>query len=246
MIIETYWLDAESDRTGLDIVINGVPAEHLLLTNGIRLPINEFLVAGLNRVELRRGIWPSNADDAEGGNASLQLIRARFDGTVKLGEEVVMARTASFQAAVPRSVLVAAEFQANVAGLASRWFDPLGLDGRDLVMAQLRQVAEYWRSGDGDALVEWMHGYITDYVRANPQESVDAMSQRVKAMAKKFRGARVVFDPAQVLIEPIAGTNLVDCLSAQGAAVRVVQEKGRPYDMWAVVGLSGGKVVLFR
>ena len=92
-----------------------------------------------------------------------------------------------------------------------------------------------------------MSRYLDDYGRAYPLESRADMEQQVVRMAEAFRGDQVEFDRNQTLLDPIAGTNLVDCLGPRGAAVRVARAGGPDYDMWAVVGIrGGGEVVLVR
>ncbi len=241
-----YWLDIDGDRTGLEIFVNAVPAERMLRTNGLRFPINEYIVQGTNRVEARRSLWPSNAPDEEGGTMSMKLVRASFSGATSLGETVIFERSATFESSPPRAVLIAAEFASDQAGMSLPFFDPPGPDGRRLVIERLARVANDFRSGNGDGVVDWMSGYMADYVRAYPPETHEDMVARVLRMVGSFRGARVDFNPDQIRLEPIEGTHLIDCISPEGAAVRVQRENSPPYDMWSVVGIRDGKVALFR
>ena len=242
-----YWLDVDGDRTGLELVVNGVPAERLR-THALRIPINEYLLPGANHVLLRRSLWPSNKEDGEGGEAGLKLTRATYRTSLKLGEQVVGEQTAAFTATAGRSPLVMLNFSADPAPAPPPLgvFDPIGPAGRAMILDQLAAVAAMWRSGDGARLVEWMSRYLDDYGRAYPLESRADMEHQVVRMAEAFRGDQVEFDRNQTLLDPVPGSNLVDCLSPRGAAVRVARAGGPDYDMWAVVGIRGGEVMLVR
>ena len=163
-----YWLDAEGDRTGLEILVNSIPVERLMRTHGARLPINEFLLPGSNHVALRRSLWPSNKADEDGGDASIKLIAARFRTTMKLDERIVLEQAATFDTCPPRSVLVATTFAVDRAPsppLAGP-FDRIGAAEHGLILDRLGSIAALWQAGDGDGLVKWMGQYLGDYVRA--------------------------------------------------------------------------------
>ncbi|NLR71806.1 hypothetical protein HGI47_13090 [Novosphingobium sp. ERN07] len=243
-----YWLDVDCDRTGLDVFINGIPAERLLRSHGGRLPINEFLQPGHNRVELRRGLWPSSKDDAEGGEGSLKLTEIRYANATKLDERTLFETAMPFDASPPRATLVTAQFTAAEAPAPppTFGFDPIGPAERERILDRLEQVAGFWRTGNVAAILEWMRPYLNDYVRSYPLESAEAMESRVRRMAEAFARDVPEFDRTSTLIDPLPGTPFADCLSPRGAAVRVRRSQGPDYDMWAVVGIKGGEVVLVR
>lgn len=243
-----YWLEVDGDRTGLDVVVNGFPVDRMMRSHGGRLPINEFLRPGDNAVELRRGLWASNKEDSEAGEASLKLVEVRYANTVKLDERVLVEETRGFASCAARTVLVAAGFRADEAPAPplAGGFDPVGPAERERILDRLEQVAGYWRNGNGQAIVDWMRPYLRDYVASYALETQAAMELRIQRMAEAFARDRAEFDRGQTLLDPVPGTNLVDCLGPRGAAVRVARAGGPDYDMWAVVGVRGGEVVLVR
>ncbi len=243
-----YWLDIDGDRTGLEVRVNGFPAERFLRSHGGRLPINEFVVPGANRIEVRRGLWSSTKEDDEGGEISLKLVLAEFRNSLKMNEKVVAEATAAFVGAAPRTILLASAFPGDPAPAPPRPqdYEPVGPGRQRQILDTLETVAGYWQSGDGDGLVRWMKPYIDDYIRAYPLESSGRMEDRIRRMAAAFASEKAEFDRNATLLDPIAGTNFVDCLGPRGAAVRVARGAGPDYDMWAVVGIRGGEVVLVR
>jgi len=244
---EMYWVDVEADRTGCEVAINGIPAERLTGTHGLRFPVNEYLVEGINRIELRRGPWRSNKPDDEGGSAKLRVIRARFDGTTKLAEDTLAEREASYAACTPGQALLDASLESARSSLPSLvGFDPIGPREQAAILDQLAAVAAMWQRGEGDAIATWMREYIAQYVAAYPLESVRTMEQRVMRMATAFRSGTVRFDRPATRLDPVPGKPLVDCLSPGGAALRIERGNAPAYDMWAVVGCRGGQVVLVR
>lgn len=241
-----YWLDVDADRTGVDVLVNGVSAEHLLRTHGARMPINEYLVAGTNRIEVRRNLWPSSRPDAEGGAIGLTLVRKRFSGVAETGSEMLVEQRFGYDQALPRMPLAGAMFAHPDAGaLALDGLEPIGDRERAMILDALATIAGYWRAGNGDALVAAMEPYLSDYARAYPLESPARLKDSVRQMAAAFAGSVVRFDRAQTLLDPLGGY-LVDCLSRGGAAVRVERKDAPSYDMWTVMGVRDGRVQLIR
>ena len=243
-----YWLDIDGDRTGLEVTVNGFPAERFLRSHGGRLPINEFVLPGANRIEVRRSLWTSTKEDSEGGEISFKLVLAEFRNILKMGEKVVAEATAAFVAAAPRTILLAGAFAGDPAPAPPplHAFEPIGPGRQRQILDALDTVAGYWRSGDGDGIMRWMKPYLDDYVRAYPLESASRMEERVRRMVAAFSSEKVEFDRNQTLLDPVPGSNLVDCLGPRGAAVRIARAGAPDYDMWAVVGIRGGEVVLVR
>lgn len=242
-----YWLDFESDRIGLEVMVNGFPAEYMMLSHGGRLPINEFLVSGVNRVDLRRGLWQSNKEDSQAGDASLKLVKARFQNATLLEEQVILDQSGKFAACPPRTVLLSGTF--DVAGALAppaSGFEPVGPMQQAQILDKLEQIAAMWRVGDAAGLIDWMGRYLDDYVRAYPLETRNVMEERIARMVEAFRDQRLEFDRSMVLLDPLPGTNLVNCLGPEGAAVRISRARGPAYNMWAVVGIRNSKVVLVR
>lgn len=246
MTHEMYWLDVDGDRTGLEIFVNGIPVDRMLRTFGLKLPINEFVVIGTNRVEVRRSVWPANLPDNQGGKISAKLLRARFDGTAKLDETILFDQEATFVSCAPRQPLFTATFAAAAALATFGVYDPVGPHERELILGQLAEVAALWQRGDGAALAQWMHSYFEDYAAAYPLETVQIMGERIAGMAQAFKIGLVDFNREATVLEPIAGSNLIDCIGPRGAAVRIIRPKGPDYDMWAVVGVRNGQVRLVR
>ena len=75
-----YIADVELDRTGFVIVVNGIPAEHALSTHRVRLPINEYLQKGTNRVAIEAASTGSNAPAASPGRISVRIIEEEVEG----------------------------------------------------------------------------------------------------------------------------------------------------------------------
>lgn len=242
-----YWLDVDADRTGVDVLVNGVSAEHLMGTHGIKLPINEYLVAGANWIEVRRSLWPSNRADAEGGAIRLTLHRETFFGTAQTAAETLVEQRLPYEQAMPRMTLARATF-ANVdaANLSFGDLEPIGDRERGMMLDWLAGVAAMWAAGNGDGLAAAMEPYLADYIRAYPLESLPRMKDSVRAMATEFARGTVRFDRQQTLLQPLGDGRLVDCLSRGGAAVRVERPKAPAYDMWTVLGVRGGRVQLVR
>ena len=91
-----------------------------------------------------------------------------------------------------------------------------------------------------------MYRYVQDYCAAYPLETAGTMKAAIDRMASFLSSGRVLFDPARVRFEPVAGGRLVDCTSPEGAAVRVALPDGAVYDMWTVFGVQGGHPTLVR
>lgn len=245
-----YWLDVEGDRTGLDVRINDVPALHLLESGGTNLPINEYLVQGENRVDVRRGVFPSNAAAEDAGEIALKLLRKQFQGTSPVTEHVLVDVRSPFDKAPPGVPLATASFRVDdmlaLPDLAG--FAPVTPALRPLVIAQLDRLADVWRRKDGEALLAWMDGYLHDYARAYPLETLATMRDRTARMMAGLTRGRwgIDYDPAQVRLDPCGDGRLLDCLSPAGAAIRLLRPGMPPYDFWTVVGVRDGKVVLVR
>lgn len=246
-----YWLDVDGDRVGLDVSINDVPANHLLKTHGIKLPINEYLTRGRNTVSVSRGLWPSNVADTQAAATHIELVAKTFRDGKPIGEQVVLFDlTIDVPLAAPGQIFAAGEFVVDGPGslpdLAA--FEPVDDAQRQLVLGMLDWLAAAFRSGDQAALQTAMAPYIDAYEKAYPAQPRGAMAGSFARMLNEFarEERRVVYARSAVRLALCGGGKLVECLSGEGAAIRLLNPGSMDYNFWCVAGVRNGKAEIVR
>lgn len=249
-----FWLTLTADRVGLEVYVNDMPVARLPRTGGRRMPINEFVRPGPNRLEVRmaRSLDPAEAETPRDGAFAIGVEERIYEGDDLAGSAILLNRDVNYPqtALVPGGVLFADAFQTTSAGLPSlERFTPIGPLERQIIIAALAQAADWWRSGDLARLLDWMDDYIRDFVAAYPTETRDGYREDFERMGRFFLSERqVVFDPVHLDLMLCGGGRLVDCRTAgaEAAAIRLVAPDEDIYDFWTIVGVLDGKAVLLR
>jgi hypothetical protein len=242
-----YWLEVDGDRTGLEVRVNGVPAERLLRTHGIKFPVNEYLRTGTNTVEVRPGKFPSNGKPGHSGRITVKVERLTGNTGTVLSREVLFQQTQEFSEAPVGQPLISGSFDhLHKPGLVLSGLTPIGPHHIPVILEELKRAARMLQRGDGVETANWMARYIREYCDAYPHEAPDSMNESINRMAGVLAAGEVRFNSSSVRLEPVAEGALVDCTSPEGAAVRVALPQGIFYDLWAIFGIQDGRAILVR
>lgn len=242
-----YWFEVDGDRTGLEVRVNGIPAERLLRSHGINFPINEYLRTGTNTFEVRPGLFPSNGTPEQSGKITVKVERLTGERDAVLSREVLFEQTQEFALATVGQSLISGAFEhPQRPGLVLAGLETVGPQQIPLLVEELQRAARMLQRGDGDGTANWMGRYIREYCAAYPHETQESMVESIARMAPVLAAGEVQFDSAAVRFEPLADGTLVDCTSPEGAAVRVALPHGLSYDLWSIFGIHNGRPVLIR
>ena len=240
-----YMADITLDRTGFDVVVNGIPAEHAMTTHRVRMPINEYLHPGANTIAIEPAIWGSNANPESPGKLRIKVTKDRVVDAETVSSEVLIEADIDF-AVFPAggTAIFTGDFPAEIgrpADLAE--LTAIGAAEEAIITDRLRVLSDALGRQDSALLLGALSNYFERYEAAYDYVERGEMAGSYTRMLEGMRqtGATVTFNPR---LRIRRGGILVDCIGPNGAAIRA-QAAGFPtYDLWLVMGVKNGEPVI--
>jgi hypothetical protein len=240
-----YSVDVKLDRTGFDIVLNDIPAEHAKSTHRLKMPINEYIREGGNKLVLEASLWGSNAAPETPAEVTVKVTCDQIANQQIVGSDLLIDTTFTLDAfPAPGGVIFEGYFEANQgADLDLVDFSPIGPAEEQAILKRLQELSEALQTQDADVLQQALARYFARYEAAYGHVESGEMAQAFDRMLQGMRqaGVRVTFDPQ---LRPRRGRLLVDCLGPNGAAIRAVGGPFPEYDFWLVMGYARGAAVI--
>jgi hypothetical protein len=240
-----YMVEVTLDRTGFDIIVNDIPAEHARSTHKLRMPINEFVHRGANTLVIEPSIWGSNADRDSPSNVTVKVTCDRIFNQQIVGSDTLIDEILSLERFPPPGEAVfRGSFDAALGSdIDMSGFSPIGPAEEQAIITRLQELADALQSRDAPVLIEALGSYFTRYENAYAHAERGEMAAAFERMLGGMADAGM-----QVRVDPRLyrrrGGMLVDCLGPSGAAIRATGGSFPAYDFWLVMGVAHGKPVV--
>lgn len=242
---QIYMVEVTLDRTGFDIIVNDIPAEHARSTHKVRMPINEYVQKGANSITIEPSIWGSNADPQSPATAKIKVTADRIFNQQIVESDTLIEETVSLEAyPPPGGTVFKGSFEAaSGAEIDLSGFSVIGPAEEQAITERLHELGEALQARNAPVLIEALGPYFSRYENAYAHAERGDMAAAFERMLTGMAQAGV-----QVRVEPQLsrrrGGVLVDCLGPNGAAIRATGGGFPIYDFWLVMGVAHGKPVV--